>query len=114
MAVFRVDGLPGAPLAAAARFHAEMLPQVIAAIEPRPDHLALVFGPADYMHRDWRRAVVRQLARDHAPVRINALASDDEKGIVAALAYLERASGVTGQYLSLDGEGAAALLSQDR
>jgi molybdopterin biosynthesis enzyme len=114
MAAFRVDGLPGEPLAAAARFHADVLPRVLAALAAERADLVLVFGAADYTHRDWRRAVVRQLARDHAPMRVNALASDDETAVVAALAYLGMAPGVTGQYLSLDGEGAAALLSRDR
>jgi hypothetical protein len=111
MAVLRVGALAEQPLAAAARFHAEVLPQVA---EARDGDLVLVFGPADYRHTAWRRAVVQQLARDHAPRRVNALAADDETAITAALTYLGMAEGVTGQYLPLDGSAALALLSREQ
>ena len=108
MAVWRVEGLPGEPLAAAGRFYAAVLPAVVAALD---QDIVLVFPLADYTHRGWRLAAVQQLARDHAPLRVNALASDDERAIAAALAFLETADGVTGQYLPLDGAGAEAYLS---
>jgi len=61
---------------------------------------------APYDHVDWRRAVARDLARAAAPARVNLIAGDDQRAIVAALAFLEDARGVTGQYLPLDGQGA--------
>lgn len=107
MQVLRVGPLPEGALAAAARFHAEVLP----GIESAPDNLVLVFVPADHTHDGWRRAAIQQLARDRAPLRINALSSDDEAAIAAAAAYLAAAPGVTGQLLPLDGVGAGTVLS---
>ena len=108
MALLRVGPLPGEALAASARFHADYLPTVLAALADRPtdEALALVFAPADHSHRGWRLSVVQGLAREHAPRRVNALASDDEAAIAAAARYLAAADGVTGQYLVLDGVGA--------
>jgi hypothetical protein len=110
MALLRIGALPDEALAAAAEFHAVVLPSVIAELE-RGETLTLVFAPADHTHRGWRLAAVQGLARQHAPVRVNALASDDERTIAAALNYLAAAEGLTGQYLLLDGNGAEALLS---
>ena len=107
MRVLRVGPLAQGALAAAARFHAEVLP----GIAGEPDDLVLVFAPADHTHDGWRRAAIQQLARDRAPLRINALSSDDEAAIAAATAYLTAAPGVTGQLLPLDGQGAGAVLS---
>ena len=70
----------------------------------------MVFAPADYTHRAWRLAVVQGLARELAPRRVNALASDSEAAIAAALAYLEGAAGLTGQYLPLDDAGAGPVV----
>ena len=109
MAPLRIGALPDEALAAAAQFHAVVLPRVLTDLE-RGESLTLVFAPADHTHRAWRLAVVQGLARQYAPVRVNALASDDESAIAAALRYLAAAEGVTGQYLPLDGNGADALL----
>lgn len=113
MALYRVGPLPDTALAASTRFHAEDLPRVLALLDPAEaaKNLVIVFGPADHTHRGWRLAVVQQLAREHAPIRVNALASDSEAAIAAALSYLAAAGGVTGQLLPLDGTGAGALLS---
>ena len=62
-------------------------------------------------HRGWRLAAVQGLAREHAPLRVNALASDDELAIAAAHAYLASADGVTGQYLPLDSHGAGEVVA---
>ena len=110
MALLRIGALPDEALAAAAEFHAVVLPRVLAELEGG-ETLTLVFAPADHTHRAWRLAAVQSLARHHAPARVNALASDDERAIAAALDYLAAAEGVTGQYLPLDGNGAEALLS---
>ncbi len=113
MALRRIGLLPDKALAASARFHAQVLPEVLAAIRSSDhggDPLTLVFAPADHTHRGWRLAVVQQLAREYAPLRVNALVSDDETAIVAAAAYLERTDGVTGQMLILDGAGAEEVI----
>jgi hypothetical protein len=102
---FAVGPLGQPALAAAARFHAEVLPNL-----PAGPDLTLVFEPADHTHTGWRRAVVQQLAREHAPRRINAIASDDPAAIESACRWLETAPGVTGQYLPLDGNGAAPVV----
>ena len=73
--------------------------------------LTLIFPPADHSHRAWRLAAVQALAREYAPVRVNALASKSESAIAAALAYLGTAEGVTGQLLELDDTGAGEVVS---
>ncbi|MCK9542397.1 MAG: hypothetical protein M0R03_10265 [Novosphingobium sp.] len=105
-----VAGAAGAPLDDAARFHTRDLPEIEALMARGGDDLTLVFPPADHAHRGWRLAVVQELARRYAPLRINAVASDDEAAIAATLAYLARAPGVTGQYLPLDSQGAKAVI----
>jgi len=110
MALYRVGKLPGDALAAAAEFHARVLPEVIQALASGADHLTIVLSPADDTHDGWRLAAVQGLAREFAPIRINALASDDETAIDAAARYCAGAAGVTGQILPLDGNGAGAVL----
>ncbi len=107
-----VGALPEEPLAAAAQFHADVLPRALAALHAGGD-LVLVFPPADHAHRDWRLAAVRGLARQFAPARVNALAGADETVLSAGLTYLVRAPGVTGQLLPVDGTGVANMLYQD-
>ena len=113
MALYRVGPLPDGALAAAARFHAEVLPEVLTRLDTLLEgkDLVILFAPADYTHRAWRLAAVQQLAREYAPTRVNALESDDEAAIAAALSYLGQAEGVTGQLLPLDGTGAGRILS---
>ena len=110
MVLLRVDPLPAEPLAASARFHAHVLPGVLAELA-RGHHLTLVFEPAGHDHRGWRLALIQSLAREHAPLRINALAGADAAAITAAAEYLATAEGVTGQYLALDGDGAGEVYS---
>ncbi len=111
MGSLRIAGLPDAALAAAAQFHAADLPRVREALAGGAPHLALVFAPADRSHRAWRLAAVQSLAREFAPVRVNALSSNSEPAIAAALAYLGTAAGITGQLLELDDTGAGGVLS---
>jgi hypothetical protein len=106
-----VEELPERPLEAAARFYGDVPARVEdVLVEQGTDspltQLLLVFPPADHTHRAWRLAAVQELARRHAPVRVNAVASDDEAAIAAAERYLASAPGVTGQYLPLDSHGA--------
>lgn len=112
MALLRVGPLPESALAAAADFHAQVLPRVTEAIASAQGSLVLVFAPADHAHRGWRLALVQGLAREHAPLRVNAVESDDEASIAAAIAYLDGAPGVTGQLLPLAGTAAGEVLSR--
>lgn len=96
---------------AAAQFHVQILPQALEVLLEGED-VILAFTAADHTHKAWRLAVVQQLARDAAPLRVNALAGGDEAAITAAVAYLAEAPGVTGQLLALDGNGADGVLSR--
>ena len=102
MALVRVGTLPADALAAAAEFHARILPQIAAG---SGEDLILAFPPADHSHRAWRLAAVQGLARKYAPNRVNGIESADEAALSAAAAYLDSASGVTGQYWPLDAAG---------
>ncbi|MCT2558522.1 hypothetical protein N0B51_05965 [Tsuneonella sp. YG55] len=102
----RIDPLPSSAVEAAAAFHRDGLPPVFKAITETREEVTLVFAPADHTHRAWRLAAVQGLAREHAPLRVNAIAGDDEAAIAAAADYLARSPGVTGQYFVLDGRGA--------
>lgn len=96
--VLRIDALPTAALDAAAIFHAEWRGKAESLLAAS-DALAIVLEPAPCDHDDWRRSAVRDLARAHAPKRVNLIVGADEAAIAATLAYLERAPGVTGQLL---------------
>lgn len=110
-ALLRVEGLSASALTAAAQFHAEILPQALEVLVGGED-VILAFAAADHTHKAWRLAVVQQLARDAAPLRVNAVAGGDEAAIAAAVGYLAEAPGVTGQLLALDGNGAGEVLSR--
>ena len=102
-AVLRVEGLPDGPLDAAAAFHAAVLPQARAALGDT-DALVLMFAPGGHAHRAWRLAAVQDLARESAPKRVNGIAGGTDEAVAETLAYLERAPGVTGQILAVDGK----------
>lgn len=111
MALYCVGLLPDDPLAAAAHFHANDLPKIAKALGTAPSvQYTIVFAPADYTHRGWRQAVIQGLARQHSPLRINAIESDDDAAIASAAAYLTSAGGITGQFLPLDGVGAGKVV----
>ena len=103
--LLRLPPLPGKATEAAAFFHAECLPQIAESLATAAN-LLLVFARADHTHRQWRLAAVQSLARENAPARVNAVASDDDAAVAAAREFLDRAPGITGQYLELDGTGA--------
>jgi hypothetical protein len=109
MARLQVPPLTDLPSAAAVLFHGEVMGQA-AGLLSQADCLTLIFPPADHTHRAWRLAAVQALAREHAPARINAVAGGSEAAVAAALAYLEAADGLTGQYLPLDDAGAGAVV----
>ncbi len=108
--LLRVGPLPEEPLAAAADFHALVLPAIEAALRGGADPLVVVFPRGDHRHKGWRLAAIQSLARAFAPSRVNAVESDDEAAIAAAFDWLTGAEGVTGQLLPLDGTGAGPML----
>lgn len=110
MALCRISGLADAPLAAAADFYALAMPDVLSALERVDDHLLLVFPAASHDHDAWRLAAVQSLAREHAPVRVNAAAGDDAAALAAVEGWLDRVPGVTGQVFQLDGTGAGLMV----
>jgi hypothetical protein len=99
-AVVRIEGLPEAPLDAAAAFHVNHLAAARAVIAAGSDAV-LLFAPAEYEHRGWRLAAVQDLAREAAPLTVNGLVGDDETALSAALSYLAGAPGITGQLLAV-------------
>ena len=101
-----VPGLSEAPLDAAREFHERTVADVRKAFE-RYVSVTIVFPLADHTHRAWRLAAVQELAREGAPVRVNAIAGDDENdraAIEEVLDFLRGASGMTGQLLVTDGK----------
>lgn len=102
--LLRIAPLPDDPVAAAAAFHRDELPRILEQVAAA-GVLTLAFAPADHRHRGWRLAAVQSLAREAASAasarRINAVSGGDEAAIGAAVRYLERAEGVTGQLLAL-------------
>lgn len=102
MEVYPVTQLPQAGHAAAAAFFAEHYPAIADVLAREPCALAIVLPPAPSAHDDWRRALSRDLARAHAPLRVNVIGGGSEGARSATLAYLSDAPGVTGQYLALD------------
>lgn len=110
MSRLQVSPLPDLPSAAAAAFHLDVMPEAVALLADGASEMTLLFAPADHTHTGWRLAAVQTLAREHAPARVNAIAGADEAAIAAALAYLEAADGVTGQYLPLDDAGAGVVV----
>ena len=110
MARLQVLPLPELPSAAAADFHRTVMPQAAEMLSGEAQCLTLLFVPSDHTHRAWRLAAVQALAREHAPARVNAVAGEGDAAVSAALAWLEAAEGVTGQYLPLDDVGAGAVI----
>jgi hypothetical protein len=66
-----------------------------------PADVVLVFKPAGHEHHAWRLAAVQGLARELAPIRVNAVAGDDEIAINDAVLFLNDAPGITGQLLAV-------------
>ena len=106
-----VGPLPDDPLAAAAQFHAEWLPRVLALLDSGEPLVTLVFPSAGLAHAGWREAAVQLLARERTPARINAICGEDRAAIAATASFVAQAPGLTGQYLVLDGNGAGPVLS---
>lgn len=92
--------LPDAPLAAAAAFHGDHVPRLLAQASGA-DVTTIILPNADHTHRGWRLAAVQSLARAVAPARVNAIAGTDEGAIAEAALWLEQAPGVTGHMLTI-------------
>lgn len=90
---------------AAAAFYRRDMAVIGAELVKTPASLTLVLRPADADHHGWRRAAVADLARAHAPVRINAVVGDDPAALDAVCAWIERSPGITGQTFGVDGHG---------
>jgi len=106
---------PDGPLEAATYFLTELVPQVrefapptrlAAEIGAEPVEadtvkaIAIVFPKADHTHDAWRLAAIQQLARESAPLRVNAIVGDE---VEAVSSFLASAPGVTGQVFETDG-----------
>ncbi|MEZ5742945.1 MAG: hypothetical protein R3D89_04245 [Sphingomonadaceae bacterium] len=80
-----------------------------ATIPDAGEGVIVAFPPAGHEHRGWRLAAVQELARAHAPTRVNAIEGGDGAAQQSARDYLESAPGVTGQLLTLDAMGAGPV-----
>lgn len=109
--VFQLAELPEAPLDAAAHFVAEHMPFIRALLRGEEDipgfsesldALALVFPAEGKDHHGWRLALVQELAREAAPLRVNGVEGDDPEAIDAVTDWLAQAPGITGQLLATD------------
>ncbi len=101
-AELRITELPGSALEAAHAFHNDWLGEIRATLAGEDDALVIVLTPAGYDHRDWRKAIARDLARAHAPKRVNIVSGKDPVKLTGTLSYLAGAAGVTGQYFETD------------
>ena len=99
-AVLVIDSLPEGAVDAARAFFDQHLDDVQTALEGDTAALAIVLPTAPKDHDDWRRAAARDLARAHAPKRVNVVGTSVETRRETMLAYLGDAPGVTGQYLA--------------
>ena len=97
---YEISDLPDCGIEASAAFTREHLNAARALIgEADCDSLAIILPPAGRDHADWRRTLARDLARAHAPARVNVIAGHNDEELAGLLAYLGNAKGVTGHYL---------------
>ena len=104
--VLEVTSLADGEGDAAAEFYGIWRVQAQALLNNECASLVLVLPDAPQNHRDWRRAAVGAMARAAAPARVNMVSGGDRLATEAAIAYLEAAPGITGQYLPLNGADA--------
>lgn len=98
--IIKVAELSDHPIDAAAYFHDVYAPKVRAmAVD---GDVTVVFVPADFTHARWREGVIRELAREAVPMRVNAIVADDAKAMAKTLDFLKSADGVTGQVFRTD------------
>jgi hypothetical protein len=97
--VFTVKNLPTDGIGASAAFVTHHLGNARAVLAGQGvDAIAIVLPPAGPEQRDWRTAMARDLARAHAPQRVNIASGNPGAELDALLAYLGNAPGVTGHY----------------
>lgn len=99
---YQIDGLADRPSEAARQFYQHHWLGLREAIEQSAEALAILLPAAAVAHDDWRRAMVRDLARAYAPKRINAIGGGSPEARAAALDFVDKAPGVTGQYFPLE------------
>ncbi|QUL39213.1 Rossmann fold domain-containing protein [Erythrobacter sp. JK5] len=100
-AVQIVEDLPDRAIDAAAAFFSNHLVESRRLLaDDQTDSLAIVLLPMPHHHDDWRRSLARDLARAHAPSRVNVVGATAGEAREEMLAYLRDAPGVTGQYLA--------------
>lgn len=105
--VIAIDDLPDSPLEAANRFYAAYAASIRDDLRAQSGlNVVILFEKAGKQHRGWQLAAVQDLAREAAPGRVNAVVGGDEQAAEQALAWLEKAPGITGQLLPLDPTGA--------
>ena len=101
-AIYHADDLPAGGVAAYAAFardHLGAVEDAIAGLGAAGGGLVIVLGRAGDDEDDWRRTLARDLARAHAPVRVNVIAADQDAARDSLLDYLNNANAVTGHYL---------------
>jgi hypothetical protein len=96
----KIDDMPGDTVEAPAIFYGKYLGAIERLLASDASALAIWLPSAPRSHDDWRRAAARDLARSHAPKRVNIVSGDEGVEIAATLTYLENAPGITGQYLA--------------
>lgn len=104
--ILHLGPFPAGAGEAAATFYRRDAIMIGAELAKVPTSLTLIFPSASVDHSAWRRAAVADLARAHAPARINAIAGDDAAVTDAVCTWLERSPGITGQVFGVDGHGA--------
>jgi len=98
--VLTIETLAESGIEAGADFTRHHLPRARELLEDDDmDALAIVLPVAGPDHRDWRRALARDLARAHTPKRVNVAAGSPGAALDTLLDYLGDAPGVTGHYL---------------
>ena len=98
--LYEVSDLPEGGIAASAEFYSQHMNAAQAALDGF-DALAILLPPAGSDHADWRCAVARDLARAHAPARVNVVSGPVGKERETLLNYLSDAKAVTGHYLEV-------------
>ena len=98
--VVAIDSLPASALDAARSFYADHLATVMQTLDQGKDGLVIALPNASRDHDDWRRALARDLARGHAPIRVNVIGADPGQRRDVLFRYLSTAPGITGQYLA--------------
>lgn len=98
----RIGDLPQGAIGAAGAFHSQWIGRIEDALGGACEALAIILPAAAHDHSDWRRAAARDLARAHAPRRVNIVSGDDPDRVSGTISYLAGAPGITGQYLQTD------------